>query len=515
MKKNVYLISSVLFLFWSCSDSSIENELEKVDSMSSFSTKAAGDGLYDILGYGYDCTYSDFKGSVYSKARVVDLGRFLSGSGRDANTGEAKSFLAGSVNEAILHSGETSSAWGKNLESFKDNISSHNNVSMEVTDDKLKLFSADFKSFFSNASSFSSAQSFYRLDAKRYTRKLTMSNVYPSNLKYFLTDEFINDLKSYTGTQLVSKYGTHVLTDILLGGVGSIVFNAKLMTSNDENTFRDEANSFFGIVTTSSTLEGSSTKFKDFKNIKIFIKTYGGSINIAQDISYNPMTGELQNLSFNYQGWMNSINKNTEEIIGIGNNTTKICLLSEFIDDPTKKKEVENAINTYCKAQELKMNNIKIFDYENVKITYPWKNSSGEYKTYYLVGQIMKDNNEYYAFTNGLPFLPEDGYPPSMINNNQSRDFSIVEFRGLWTFLPYGDYYRLHITYKGRQYYLSRIPKLIGINEAAMDQLWTVEKLENGKFMIHNVDNNYYLDHDLHLMPKNPKDSNQWFDLDF
>lgn len=487
MKKSVYLISSVLFLFWSCSDSSIENELEKVDSMSSFSTKAAGDGLYDILGYGYDCTYSDFKGSVYSKARVVDLGRFLSGSGRDANTGEAKSFLAGSVNEAILHSGETSSAWGKNLESFKDDISSHNNVSMEVTDDKLKLFSADFKSFFSNASSFSSAQSFYRLDAKRYTRKLTMSNVYPSNLKYFLTDEFVNDLKSYTGTQLVSKYGTHVLTDILLGGVGSIVFNAKLMTSNDENTFRDEANSFFGIVTTSSTLEGSSTKFKDFKNIKIFIKTYGGSINIAQDISYNPMTGELQNLSFNYQGWMNSINKNTEEIIGIGNNTTKICLLSEFIDDPNKKREVENAIKSYCESQKVVMTTEKTLDYEDGAI-------------YYTESGV----NKYIKVTHG------SNLPIVLALFGATGEDITDKVTVKWSFLPIGNYYYLSVKLRGNQFFLNE-PK--GLFKAKPDPindfLWDIEKLNNGYYMIKKVSTGTYLGRNQTLNIKNINDTNQ------
>ena len=526
MKNYIYIFSFLSILFWSCSNDELENEVSNQNFVSSFSTKSAGDAFYDVLGYGYDCTFSDFKGAVYSKARVIDLDRFKSGNGRDARTGTVKKFPIGTIEEALLHSGETSSTWGKNLEEFKENISSQNNVSMTVEKEKVKLFSTELKSYFSNVSSFSSSQSFYRLDAKRYSRKLTMSDVYPSNLKYFLTDGFINDLKSYTGTQLVNKYGTHVLTDILLGGVGTIVFNAKLMSSTEENSFKNEANSFFGIVTTSSTLEGASTKFRNFKDIKIFIKTYGGSTNIAQDISYNPMTGELQNLSFNYQNWMNSISKNTEEIIGVGNNTTKICLLSEFVDDPIKKREVEDAIIAYCKAQELQMNNIKIFDYEKAKITFSYHTNTGVYETCYLIGHVIQEDGKYYAIKNRFNYLPEDRIPSLkegsvadqrdlMINDIENRNYSWVAFRGLWTFLPYGDYYRMHVTYNNKQYYLSCKPMLVGFNESAMDQLWTIEKLENGKYMIHNVDDNLYLNHELTFKPKNPKDPTQWFDINY
>ena len=81
MKNYIYIFSFLSILFWSCSNDELENEVSNQSFVSSFSTKSAGDAFYDVLGYGYDCTFSDFKGAVYSKARVIDLDRFKSGNG--------------------------------------------------------------------------------------------------------------------------------------------------------------------------------------------------------------------------------------------------------------------------------------------------------------------------------------------------------------------------------------------------------------------------------------------------
>lgn len=96
---------------FSCNDDVIDS-----DFGGNTSTRAAGDGQYDLLGYGYDCTISAFKGSRYGKERIIDLDRFLSGRGRDPITRVEKTMFPGNINIALLHGGgEVEVELGANL----------------------------------------------------------------------------------------------------------------------------------------------------------------------------------------------------------------------------------------------------------------------------------------------------------------------------------------------------------------------------------------------------------------
>ncbi|MCC8186344.1 MAG: hypothetical protein LIP08_02220, partial [Bacteroides sp.] len=72
-------------------------------------------------------------------------------------------------------------------------------------------------------------------------------------------------------------------------------------------------------------------------------KTQGGTkpitINIVQSTN-----GLLDNVSLKYDDWLNSVNRESESLIGVGSPDTEIFLISEFIDNPITKKEVEYAL---------------------------------------------------------------------------------------------------------------------------------------------------------------------------
>ena len=159
-------------------------------------------------------------------------------------------------------------------------------------------------------------------------------------MKYFLTDDFLRDLKYYTGDDIVAKYGTHVLTDILLGGVCSAMFNAKMTTAANESSFKNEADLFIRQVSVGTGSTEAQKRFSSFKDVSISIVPYGGKTAIKQsNISINPSTGELGDFSLNFDDWLNSVDQTTEQVIGIGDNTTKIYFISDFVDDASKKKE--------------------------------------------------------------------------------------------------------------------------------------------------------------------------------
>ena len=66
-------------------------------------TRSAGDGHYDLLGYGYNCFYSDFQDPLYAKAKVIDIERLQKGLGRDPITGQEVIFTPADIETSILH----------------------------------------------------------------------------------------------------------------------------------------------------------------------------------------------------------------------------------------------------------------------------------------------------------------------------------------------------------------------------------------------------------------------------
>ena len=328
-------------------------------------------------------------------------------------------------------------------------------------------------------------------------------------MKYFLTDDFLRDLKYYTGDDIVAKYGTHVLTDILLGGVCSAMFNAKMTTAANESSFKNEADLFIRQVSVGTGSTEAQKRFSSFKDVSISIVPYGGKTAIKQsNISINPSTGELGDFSLNFDDWLNSVDQTTEQVIGIGDNTTKIYFISDFVDDASKKKEIEDAIVRYCEKQQINMSLMQTLDYEKAILHF-----------------THTDNKKY---TPAMMYIPAESYFPETVVLNyypmessaplEMKESDMWKFR--WTFYPYGEYYRIGIRGANFVDYAFTVRSLSTLlprfNEKAFDQLWAVEavSIQNNKYMLRHVNSGQYLSHDdLLLHPKNPNDQSLWFDI--
>ncbi len=76
MKKRISLLSLCLGLFIAaCTDSSGFEDLQNF-SEKEVMPRAAGDGIYDVLGYGYDIT-SDYLGEASVRQPVLDVEAFI------------------------------------------------------------------------------------------------------------------------------------------------------------------------------------------------------------------------------------------------------------------------------------------------------------------------------------------------------------------------------------------------------------------------------------------------------
>lgn len=334
------LITFLLFFsILACSEEElIIDKLEK----NTVTTRSAGDSEYDLLGYGYNCFYSDFQDPLYAKAKVIDSERLQKGLGRDPITGQEVIFTPADIETSILHGKtETKTAYGSSIYTLTENLNIH--ATANIGDKILKLFSLDLEATINSGGTKEERNAFYRVDALKMTRRLTLPYTTPSRLKYFFTDAFLSDLKKLSGKELVEKYGTHVMTDILLGGKFSAFYTGKYTSTSATQLQEFKASSNFLMSSITANSHYDSNLFNSFNNVNIYIKTQGGSQTVTSIISQDP-SGKLDNASFDYTSWINSVSNETESLIGIGNPDTKIYLLSEFIDDFNKKKEIELAL---------------------------------------------------------------------------------------------------------------------------------------------------------------------------
>lgn len=329
------------FFIFSCTDNEIITDLN-TEKENTPTTRSAGDGVYDLLGYGYNCFYSDFKDPLYAKAKIIDLDRLEKGLGRDPITGQEVIFNPSKIETSLLHGKtETKTVYGSSINTLTENLNI--NATAKVGTKVLKLFSLDLEATINSGGTSEYQDAFYRVDALKMTRRITLPYTTPSRLKYFFTDEFLSDLKNLSGKDLLEKYGTHVMTDILLGGNFSAFYTGKYTSTGSTQLLDFKASSNFLMSSITANTHYDNKLFNSFKNVNIYIKTQGGSQVITSIISQNA-NGDLDNVTFDYASWMNSVTTETESLIGVGNPDTKFYLLSEFIDDLSKKEEIELAL---------------------------------------------------------------------------------------------------------------------------------------------------------------------------
>lgn len=433
-KKHLFLFC--LLGFFSCSDESLQIDGEVEGNL--LTLRSGGDGIYDVLGYGYDCTQSDFIGTRYARLPVIDTQAYI-------NSGNV-------IYEDDLHNDILEKQkWGYNFSEFQKDVERTIDVTIKeipLTSKVLPLFTGFLKTTFTSNEKITSSHCFYEFDTKKSTRKIKFSQTDPSYLKNYLSSTFKYDIQTKSGMELVKKYGTHVLTDILLGGSSRMVFYGKLGASTNTATFKTESELSYKAIKLNSGTTNTTNTVKTHKDMEILVWVIGG--NKALDsgkLTFNPFDGTISNLSFGYTDWLNSVSKSTEQIIGIGNPNTTIYPLSEFIfDNPQKKQEVENALIAYAEEKKVIQSTKESIDYETKGIL--TSNQNLFYGTFKVNGMGFE----------GVSWGDKSSYK--------------------WTFLPEGNLYRI----KGPDGYLTRSTAggvKVETYQNNPNQLWEIEHNTN------------------------------------
>lgn len=314
-----YLVMSLFFVI-SCNDDLFEKK-EVVKEKSEVSLRSAGDGNYDLLGYGYDAT-KEFANANSAKAKVVDIDKIIRES------------------PSLIEAGIIGSQYGT-LVSGKDYREYTKNVSLKVkATGSYKLFTGALNGSFSQEELSSRSYSYASYDLKVQRRRLTIyANESDLYMKY-LTPDFMRDYKLLSAEQLINKYGTHVLKDIVLGGKLSIIYRCQTDSWSKKEAV--EAGISVGVSKIFNIdVNGghSSSEIENNRHTSLRYYTIGGDPSNSLIGSVKP-DGEVSVIDI--APWQKSVTLANAQLVDI--NEDGLIPLYRLIPDSKKRNEVKDYI---------------------------------------------------------------------------------------------------------------------------------------------------------------------------
>nr|WP_320057196.1 MAC/perforin domain-containing protein [uncultured Bacteroides sp.] len=210
-------------------------------------------------------------------------------------------------------------------------------------------------SYFKSTYSYSSKYSFASLDAIRNIKYIRINDEI-SRISQYLSDEFVEDLNRLSADRLVERYGTHVLTDITIGGRYKLMFRSVITKTIDSSIKRRTVKAGFTAAlkkigfgaNLENTTQTDETLTKENQNKELYVLFYGGNgTNMKYDLEKGmPTTVDIK-------GWEDAVKLQNANLTNIKWEET--YPIYDFIADPTKKAEVKAAVERYITSKQLKV----------------------------------------------------------------------------------------------------------------------------------------------------------------
>lgn len=331
MKKLFLFMSWVMLILSGCTDEDII-ERNSPSFPQSVNTRSAGDGVYDILGYGYDITgpYLDTKSS---RAIVFDTNKLLE---------------KGLITPYKLEESRFRYSSGKDVIDFTTNMSSSLQMS---TPGILKVIGgASLNIAFGGNSHYNSDYSFAYCTQQYIDSRYRISEADINVLKTCLTKQFIERLSTYTPEQIVEEYGTHVLKDIYLGAKFEVYYMAKSTSSSKKESINAGLGaSLFSLFKMDGKFQYDESLAITNKEQSLYYFTIGGDPAVGVQGSLNPENSP----SIDIGKWMASVKSSTPKFIDVDNNSQSFIPIYELVTDPTKKQTLKAYIDNYIKSKEV------------------------------------------------------------------------------------------------------------------------------------------------------------------
>lgn len=340
--KNILLLLAICAAFTSCKKSTenpiiypdpvyVPDTIVTVSKIQNVTNQPdpKGNGVYSMLGFGYDIT-GKYEHISAVRGQAIDVLGLAKDNDNNFNIGYGSSMepfvVFGSNAEHFVGQFRSPGGEGKNSYLFKGTITA----------------------------SFPDKDSFSRKYI--YGNYSLISRIYYAIMRYnegYLTPEFTQDILAMSSADLVGKYGTHVLTGIEVGQKLNIIYQAVAKDKDGERTTAVVSSNFtvalknvFGLF--SGQLDKPNARdLAAVSSQKIVYDAVGG------DTSTLKADPRFKTTKINITEWLRSNTKENAAFIGIRQNG--LVSLDQLITDPVKKAEVKTCISKYIADQQVKL----------------------------------------------------------------------------------------------------------------------------------------------------------------
>lgn len=274
----------------------------------------------------------------------------------------------------------------------------------------------------------------------RYRLALNQGEMYNYSERY-ITNGFRNTLYENSIMQTMNIYGTHVLSDYLLGGAAKALYkgvsktttNAKSKETDLEIALKGSFLSF-----SSSGSFGLTTKSKDsvaakFSKVDISVKTIGGET--GHGIAAFTTPGDLSQTSIDLSTWAKSVNNSNAIINHI--NPNGLVPLYEFVLEDNFKRKIKEKLGSP------KYNTPLSEPYVGYCLLYPGNSSyigtflNTRHGTYILIGlkEIPNDRTNHLSYIFQLATgndLPDGRVPAKTYGESMFEELSAYIYEEPW-----------------------------------------------------------------------------------
>ena len=330
----------------SCTQEECINEQNNTASF--ISSRSQGDGVYESLGYGYDIT-ENYLGEHSIKAPVINVEAFV----QDHEERFDNLFIG--IIEQRTYAGETAETFLKQL--IKDSNFTNSVAAMGKEDTEKGFFSGTITTGFKSNTlySYSSKYSFAKAEVlKKHKQYLLNTDV--ETLQQYLSASFLEDLNKYPAEKIVEIYGTHVLTDITVGGKYSAYYRSAIIEEENRSEKTKTVNagvkynmSKIGLDTNGnwSSTEITETNKKN-SSWECHITSQGGT-TIATNITLSPNIPPTYNIDLGK--WSETVDDTHSVLIDV--NWNKTYPIYDLISDYNKKAELKAAVEKYIESKRI------------------------------------------------------------------------------------------------------------------------------------------------------------------
>lgn len=328
-----------------------EECLNKQNNTASFiSSRSQGDGVYESLGYGYDIT-ENYLGEHSIKVPVINVEAFV----QDHEERFDNLFMG--IIDQRTYAGETAETFLKQL--IKDSNFTNSVAAMGKEDTEKGFFSGTITTGFKSNTlySYSSKYSFAKAEVlKKHKQYLLNTDV--ETLQQYLSASFLEDLNKYPAEKIVEIYGTHVLTDITVGGKYSAYYRSAIIEEENRSEKTKTVNagvkynmSKIGLDTNGnwSSTEITETNKKN-SSWECHITSQGGT-TIATNITISPNNPPTYTIDLGK--WSETVDDTHSVLIDV--NWNKTYPIYDLISDYNKKAELKAAVEKYIESKRIKI----------------------------------------------------------------------------------------------------------------------------------------------------------------